>query len=77
MANDWECPEDAICVDEPRCMYCGRLCDKTEVVYTGNEESYAGFEGWCYCEYCKTNTFHKMIKRQNIETNTDDKLQTI
>ena len=60
--NDWYCPDDAICPDEPTCMICGKKCDITEVVWTGDDESYEGFELWCYCKHCKTDTFHKMIK---------------
>lgn len=65
--KDWQCPADAICPDEPTCMYCGRKCEKTEVVWTGDDESYAGFELWCYCEHCKTDTFHKLIKQPTME----------
>lgn len=31
----------------------------------GDTESYAGFELWCYCEDCQTDTFHKMVKDEN------------
>ena len=59
---DWMCPDDAI-IPEPTCQYCGRICNKEEIVWTGDNESYEGFELWCYCEHCKTDTFHKLTKR--------------
>jgi len=62
MAQDWQIPDDAICPDEPICMYCGKICDTTELIYTGDDESYEGFESWCWCEDCQADTFHKMIK---------------
>lgn len=40
-------------------MMCGKDCEITETVYTGDEESYKGWEFWCYCENCKIDTFHK------------------
>lgn len=53
--------EDAdMIMPEPICMYCGRLCETTEVIHTGDEETYKGFECWCYCEHCKKDTFHKI-----------------
>lgn len=55
-------PEDAICNEEPICMYCGEFCHNTEMVFTGDNDSYAGFELWCYCDKCQTDTFHKVIK---------------
>lgn len=39
MAQDWQVPDDAICPDEPTCMYCGKICNITEVVYT-DDDSY-------------------------------------
>ena len=62
--KDWFCPDDAICSDEPTCMYCGKICDKVEYVWTGDKNSYKGFELWCYCDKCKTDTFHKLIKNK-------------
>jgi hypothetical protein len=62
MAQDWQVPGDAICPDEPTCMYCGKICETTETIYTGDDESYEGFELWCWCDDCQTDTFHKMIK---------------
>ena len=63
--QDWYCPSDAICLEEPTCMYCGEPCDNIEVVYTGDEESYGGFKMWCYCEHCQADTFHKLTKDTN------------
>ena len=51
-----------IIMEDPTCMNCGRLCKKNEIVWTGDTESYEGFELWCYCEYCKIDTFHKLVK---------------
>lgn len=51
-----------------KCMWCGCDCQKTETVYTGDEESYKGFELWCYCEKCETDTFKKLTSK---ETNID------
>ena len=56
-----ECPSDAI-IPEPTCIWCGRICEKNEVVWTGSSESYAGNELWCYCKYCKTDMFKKITK---------------
>ena len=62
MAQDWQIPDDAICPDEPTCMYCGKICGATEVIYTGDDDSYAGFELWCRCDDCQEDTFHKIVK---------------
>lgn len=62
---DWGCPADAMCLDEPTCMECGNICKKTEIVWTGDEESYEGFELWCYCDNCKIDTFHKLVQDPN------------
>lgn len=56
------CPDDAICLEEPTCMICGKKCKITDYVYTGDRNSYCGWELWCYCEQCKVDTFHKLIK---------------
>ena len=61
MIDDF-CPDDAICLEEPTCMMCGRECKTTEYVWTGDENSYKGWELWCYCEHCKIDTFHKLVK---------------
>jgi hypothetical protein len=58
--NDF-CPDDAICPDDPTCMECGNICKKSEIVWTGDQNSYKGWELWCYCDRCKIDTFHKMI----------------
>jgi hypothetical protein len=58
--NDF-CPDDAICPDDPTCMECGNICKKSEIVWTGDQNSYKGWELWCYCDRCKVDTFHKMI----------------
>ena len=58
--NDF-CPDDAICPDDPTCMECGHICKKSEIVWTGDQNSYKGWELWCYCDLCKVDTFHKMI----------------
>ena len=71
MAQDWQVPADAICPDELRCMYCGKLCETTEVIYTGDDESYAGFEVWCFCEDCQTDTFYKMVKDETYLRNLE------
>lgn len=65
--EDWNCPGDAVIAEGPTCMYCGRICDTMEVVYTGDDESYAGFELWCYCDHCKADTFHRMIKKEDYD----------
>lgn len=66
MAQDWKVPADAICPDGPTCMYCGKICDINAVIYTGEDESYEGFELWCWCDDCHEATFHKMIKDKNF-----------
>ena len=58
--NDF-CPDDAICPDDPTCMECGNICKKSEIVWTGDQNSYKGWELWCYCDRCKVDTFHRMI----------------
>lgn len=58
-------PDDAICLDNPTCMNCGRMCKKTEYVWTGDHNSYKGWELWCYCEHCKTETFHRLVRKTN------------
>ena len=60
--SDGYAPDDAFCPDEPTCQYCGKICERTEVVWTGDENSYKCWELWCYCEECKTDTFHPMVK---------------
>lgn len=64
--NDF-CPEDAICLEEPTCMMCGRECSTTEYVWTGDSNSYKGWELWCYCKDCDIETFHKLVKLQKGE----------
>lgn len=61
--NDF-CPDDAICLEEPTCMECGRKCSKTEYVWTGDSNSYKGWELGCYCRDCDVETFHKLVKAQ-------------
>lgn len=56
-----ELPSDAVLPDST-CIWCGKDCKKNEVVQTGNNESYEGFELWCYCDDCNTDTFKKIIK---------------
>lgn len=70
MLQDWQCPDDAVCPDEPTCMYCGKICERTEVVYTADNESYSGFELWCWCEDFQVDTFHKMIKENTHNKKT-------
>jgi hypothetical protein len=54
-------PPDGI--PDPVCMHCGKTSWKrTEVVFTGDTESYQGFELWSYCEDCETDTFHRINK---------------
>ena len=64
--NDY-LPDDAICLEEPTCMECGQECKTTEYMWTGDENSYKGWELWCYCEHCKIDTFHKLVKAQKEE----------
>lgn len=45
---------------EAKCMWCGKECTTTETVYTGDEESYKGYEFWVYCQDCKVDTFYKL-----------------
>lgn len=66
MAQDWQVPAAAICPDELRCMYCGKICETSEVIYTGDDESYEGFECWCWCEDCQADTFYKMVKDETL-----------
>lgn len=40
--NDY-LPDDAICLEEPTCMECGRECSTTEYVWTGDSNSYKGW----------------------------------
>ena len=56
------CPDDAV-LEEPTCQWCGRICKKNEVVWTGDANSYKGWELWCYCPHCKTDTFHIITQR--------------
>lgn len=58
------------------CMYCSKYCPTWEVVYTGDPDSYEGKEIWCYCDECKTDTFHRLEKRHFNETTTDNSLYT-
>ena len=44
----------------PMCMICQKECDNTEVVWTENEESYKGYELWCYCPECNVETFKQL-----------------
>ena len=67
MEHDGLPPADAILPDEPTCMYCGKICKTTECVWTGDDESYGGWEMWCYCPDCDADTFHKMIKDEEHE----------
>lgn len=60
-----ELPYDAEITEEPTCSECGRVCNRTEVVWTGDANSYEGFELWCYCEHCGVETFHKINKQKN------------
>ena len=55
--------EDKLVIEEPICMYCGKVCDTVEFVYTGDEESVDGFEVWCYCDDCQVDTFHKIREK--------------
>jgi len=55
-------PDDIDIGISPICQYCGKECDRTEFVWTGDNESYKGWELWCYCDTCKTDTFHKLKK---------------
>ena len=64
--KDWQVPDDAFCPEEPTCSECGRICDTIEIVWTGDSNSYKGFELWCYCEYCETDTFHRLIKSKKL-----------
>ena len=64
--NDY-LPDDAICLEEPTCMECGRKCSTTEYVWTGDSNSYKGWELWCYCKDCDVETFHKLVKAQKGE----------
>jgi len=40
---DW-CPNDVVCSEEPTCQNCGETCMKTEYVWTGDMNSYKGWE---------------------------------
>lgn len=60
-------PDDAICPEEPTCMICGKKCKTTEYVWTGDENSYEGWELWRYCKDCDVETFHKLVKAQKGE----------
>ena len=62
--------------DEIVCMYCSKYCPTWEVVYTGDPDSYEGKEIWCYCNECKTDTFHRLEKRHFNETTTDNSVYT-
>lgn len=44
------------------CMMCGKDSDITETIYTGDSESYMGWEYWSYCPDCKIDTFHIIEK---------------
>lgn len=47
------------------CMYCGSIEGHSEVVDTGDPESFKGFENWFCCHNCRDKklpceTFHKI-----------------
>ena len=46
--------------EDNTCMWCGEECKTTELIWTGDEESFEGWEVWCYCNKCKTDTFHRI-----------------
>ena len=50
--------------EENTCMYCGKKCDNVELLYTGDDESFEGFEVWCWCEECQVDTFHKIREKK-------------
>lgn len=56
-------PED---IDTPNatCMFCFKTCTTWELIYTGDEDTYEGWEIWAYCPECPCETFHpcKQIK---------------
>ena len=41
MSDDYA-QDDAFCPDEPTCQHCGKICKRTEVVWTGDRNSYKG-----------------------------------
>lgn len=45
------------------CMWCQKESDITETIYTGDEDSYMGWEFWSYCKDCETDTFHIIEKK--------------
>ena len=57
----------AVCLEEPTCMECGRKCSTTEYVWTGDSNSYKGWELWCYCKHFHVESFHKLVKVQKGE----------
>lgn len=56
-------PEDTYYPDS-RCMMCSKVCETWEVICTGDEDAYEGFEVWAYCRECDCETLHpcKQIK---------------
>lgn len=51
---------DKASIIEPDCMWCQKQCANTEVIWTQDEESYKGYELWCYCPECDIETFKKI-----------------
>lgn len=51
--------------EDNTCMYCGKHCDKAELINTGDDESFEGFEVWCWCDDCKVDTFYKIKCKLN------------
>lgn len=49
-------------IPDATCMICGKECKEVELIYTGDDESYLGYELWCYCDKCNIDTFHKIEK---------------
>lgn len=42
------------------CIWCGKECDNTQLLDTGEE-----IEMWCYCKECDSECFHQIKNKNN------------
>lgn len=48
------------------CMECFKECTDTELVHTGDDESFEGYEVRSWCNDCQVETFHKIREINTI-----------
>lgn len=46
------------------CIGCGKECSTWEEVDTGRND----WEIWCYCLECDVETFHPIVRKENLKT---------